>query len=359
MSKFEISKKDRKMFLPNGFYSLRHLMSFDRNTWIYRFIIGDRGIGKTYQVGNLLANFYQKVKHIPDDNNNVDDLFCYYRLKPRQLEQMAGKILKPETERKHNIKVRQEKDKIYFNDRYMGNILALKDAPLHKGGNWPWQRYRYIIIDEFQLERRERRDFDIVYNLRSTLESVFRFTTRTKLGLDFPTIILTGNTVDEVTDLLFIFDFMPEKFGTYKLKKKFAIMQYVPSPKAYRDMQRKNPLSILNQGDDFTFGERQIKSEFNVIPPDKVGHRKFIAFLHVTQYLRFEVWSTQKGYLYVSRGLPTKKFENRHFTLRPAEANKGTTYNIEFHKLIRKNYNSNNIYFDKRISAQTFLKNLA
>ena len=69
------------MFLPNGFYSLRHLMSFDRNTWIYRFIIGDRGIGKTYQVGNLLANFYQKVKHMPDDNNNVDDLFCYYRLK--------------------------------------------------------------------------------------------------------------------------------------------------------------------------------------------------------------------------------------------------------------------------------------
>lgn len=342
----------------NNFYSNRNIMSFDRNNFPFRFIIGARGIGKTFSTGNLLCNLYHKVKDIPPHPLNVDDLFIYYRLKPKQLEMMGDDILDPKLQKKHNIKVRVIDKRIYFNDRYMGDLLALQDAPNHKGGVWEWSRYKYAIVDEFQLERKERRTFDIIYNLRSSLESVTRFTTRVEEGLDFPIVLFMGNTVDEATDLLYAFDFLPTKYGIYKLKKKNAIIEYVQDGERYRDNQKRNPLRVLNVGDDFTFGERTLKNRDNIIDPQLVGHRRFIAFLHLTEYVRLEVWSTQKGHLYLSRGLPTKKFENRHHVIHRFAANKGTTYNIEFHKLIRKHYAENNIYFDKRITAQIFMKNI-
>lgn len=333
-------------------------MSYDRNLFPYKFIIGARGIGKTYSTGNLLCNFYHKVKNIPDNPNNVDDLFIYYRLKPNQLAMMGDDIIDAKLQKKHNIKVKVVDNEIFFNDRKMGELLAIQQAPDHKGAVWPWQRYRYAIVDEFQLERRERRTFDVNYNLRSSLESVARFTTRIELGMDFPEIILMGNTVDEATDLLYAFDFLPTKYGTYKLKNKQAIIQYVQDGEKYRSNQRRNPLRILNSGDDFTFGEKTLTNRFNIIAPDAVGHRRFISFLQLTEYVKLEVWSTQKGHIYISRGLPTKKFETRCYVLHKYAANKGTTYSIDFHKLIRKHYNENNIYFDKRITAQIFMKNI-
>lgn len=348
--------RNRKILDDNGFYSIRYLMSFDRNKYVYRFMIGARGIGKTYQIGKLLANFYHKVKNIPEDTNNIDDLFVYYRLKPRQIDILADEVISPALQKKYKIKIKVESNKIYFNERYMGDLLALQDAPMHKGGNFSWQRYRYVIIDEFQLERRERRTFDVVYNLRSSLESVCRFTTRSKLELDYPTVLFAGNTVDDATDLLFALDFFPEKYGTYKFPKKNAIIQYIADGKEYKKAQSRNPLRVFETADDHTFGERKLKNKWNVMRYDMVGHRKFISFLHITDYIKLEVWQTQKGFLYISRGLPTKKFENRHHVLDKNLANKGTTYSIEFHKLIRKHYNENNIYFDKRITAQVFMK---
>ncbi len=340
------------------FYSNRRLMSFPRNLYIWRFLIGARGAGKTYSSGNLLANLYHKVKHIPEHPLNIDDQFIYYRLKPQQVLNMEDDILDPKLQKKHNIRVKVEGNRVYFNDRHMGYILALQQAPFHKGTPWHYRRFRYAIVDEFQLERKERRTFDIIYNLRSSLESVFRFSTRLKEGLDMPTIILTGNTVDEATDLLYAFDFLPTKYGLYKLKSKNAIIEYFEDTKEYQEIAKKNPLRVLNVGDDFTFGEIMLKNRHNIIDPGLVGHRKFIGFLQLTAYVTLEMWSTQKGYLYFSRGLPTKKWDKLTYVLHKSLANKGTVYSVDIHKLVRKHYNEDNCYFDKRITAQVFEQNV-
>ena len=333
-------------------------MSYDRNIYPFRFIIGARGIGKTYSMQNMLCNFYHKVKDIPNNPNNVDDKFLWIRLTRRAIDRMSDRLLDPKLERKHNIKPELKGSKIYYNGREMGDLLALADAPVIKGGNWEWQRYKYIIIDEFQRERKERRTFDIVYNLRSALESITRFTTRIKEGYDYPYIIFMGNTVDEATDVLYQFDFMPIKHGIYKLKKHGAIIEYAANSKLYDEIARKNPLRVLSQGDDFTFGERQLKNRFKVMDWQHVGHLKYIAHLHITDYITFEVWRSQMGFIYISRGLQTRKYHNKHFVLDKFGANKGTMYSIDFHKLIRRSYENDNIVFDKRITAVVFERNL-
>lgn len=346
-------------------------MSYDRNKFPFRGIIGARGIGKTYSQSNLLAIFFKKVKkyrarHALNNPNDllVDDLFIWSRLTMDQLAGMSDNFLKPEIQKKYKIKTRMvafkkgSAYKIYFNDILMGHGLALQNAPKYKGLNWEWQRYKYFILDEFQRERNERRTFDIVYNLRSILESVCRFTTRIEEGYDIPYVIFMGNTVDEAIDLLLMFDFMPLKYGIYKLPAKQAIIEYIDDSKKYKETQKINPLNVLSKGDDFTFGERKLKVRDKILDWGMVGQKKYLGHLQITDYLRFEVWSIQKGGIYITNDHPTKKFENTVYTLRRLSANKGTFYSVDFHKLIRHHYDIDRIYFDKRITASIFNQNI-
>lgn len=345
------------------YYSNRKIMSYDRNDYPYKWIIGARGVGKTFSSQNLMCNHYHDIKHFPSDPSNVDDLFLLLRLTDAALANALTNILDSKLQKKHNIIPKAiQHDKyysIYFNGRLVGHGMSLQNAPHYKGGTWNWQRYKYVFLDEFQRERRERRTFDVVYNLRSILESVTRFSTRLKEGLDLPHVIGTANTIDEATDILFQFDFMPLKYGIYKLKKKFAIIEYIEDGKAYQRLQKRNPLRVLGADDDFTFGERRISIRDNIIDPLKTGGRRYIGHLQITDYIRFEVWQIQKGnHIYISSGLPTAKWQNRNYTLARLAANRGTTYSVDFHKLIRKNYELNNIAFDKNITAKIFNMNV-
>lgn len=342
---------------------MRNLMSYDRNDFPYRGIIGARGEGKTYALQNLLLNFYHKVKVIPSRNYNKDDLFIWSRLTYGQIQGMTENFLKSELEKKHNVKAEivsagKYHYAIYFNERLMGHLIALGNAPHYKGINWQHQRYRYFILDEFQRERSERRTFDLVYNLRSILESMTRFTYRSKNGLDFPTIIFAGNTVDESTDLLYQFDFMPFEYGIYKLRSKSAVIEYFQDNKSLVESEERSPLAVLNRGDDFTHGEKQLKMRDNVKDYRQMGHLKYMFHLQITDYMTFEVFTSQNGRLYISNGLEFPKYRKKIMTMSRLMANKGTFYNADYHNLLRRQYENNNIYFDKRLTAMLFNQNL-
>lgn len=345
------------------YYTMRNIMSYDRNLYPYRWIIGARGIGKTYSTQNLMCNHYHKVKHLKSDPSNIDDLFILIRLTPQALANVMTNVIDAKLQKKHNITPKAiQHDKyysIYFNDRLVGHGMALQDAPHIKGGTWNWHRYKYVFIDEFQRERRERRTFDINYNLASLLESVTRFSTRLQEGYNLPYIIGTANTIDEATDILFQFNFMPLKYGIYKLKKHFAIIEYIDDGKAYKEMMERNPLRVLSPVDDFTFGQRKIQVKDNIIDPLNVGSRRYIAHLQITDYIRFEVWQIQKGgHIYITYNLPTAKWQNRLYVLAKYAANRGAIYSVDFHKLIRKNYELNNIAFDSYMTAKVFNQNV-
>lgn len=352
---------DSSAINKSGFYSNRVLMSYDRNKYPYRFAIGSRGRGKSYAFSNLLANHYHRVKHLEDDVNGIDDMFVWVRLTFASLKNMAENVIDSKLQKKHNIQPRMiskgDYYEIYFNDKLVGHGMSLDRAPKYKGGVWNWLRYKYFILDEFQREQRERRTFNIVYNLRSLLESVGRFSTRMQEGHDYPYVIFMGNTVDEATDLLFAFDFMPLQHGMYKLPAKMAIIEYFPDGDLYTEHQKINPLGVLREDSDHTFGEKKLKVRDKVIAWNYTGERRYLGHLQINAYIRFEMWTFNKG-LYVSNGIKTAKFENKTFTLRKLEANKGTYYSIDIHKIVRQYHDLNKIYFDKRLTASIFNSNI-
>lgn len=99
--------------------------------------------------------------------------------------------------------------------------------------------YYNICLDEMNREKNEKRTFDIVYAFTNQLENLVR-STKKRLR-----VICIGNTLEEASDLLCAFNFIPEKFGRFKLKKKRAVIEYIEPSEAYKQRRKGTIADIL------------------------------------------------------------------------------------------------------------------
>ena len=96
-----------------------------------------------------------------------------------------------------------------------------------------------IAIDEFEREKGEKNTFDIMYSLVNQLENLVRSTKeRTK-------IFFLGNTLEEASDILCAFNFIPEKWGIFKLKSKRAVIHNIEPSEAYKERRKGTIADIL------------------------------------------------------------------------------------------------------------------
>ena len=107
------------------------------------------------------------------------------------------------------------------------------------------------VLDEMNREGCEANRFDIVYAFCNQLENVLR-STKNKVR-----IVCIGNTLDEASDILSAFNFIPDTFGRYKLHKnhnhKFdAVIDYIRPNEKYLE-RRKDALANELAGDSSTF----------------------------------------------------------------------------------------------------------
>lgn len=127
----------------------------------------------------------------------------------------------------------------------MARVYAISTFYTDKGSifdkdflNDPNMRYN-VAIDEFEREKGEKNTFDILYSLVNQLENLLRSTKeRTK-------IFFLGNTLEEASDILCAFNFIPEEFGTFKLKKKRCVIQNIEPSEAYKTRRKGTIADIL------------------------------------------------------------------------------------------------------------------
>ena len=104
--------------------------------------------------------------------------------------------------------------------------------------NDPSMRYN-IAIDEFEREKGEKNTFDITYSLVNQLENLVRSTKeRTK-------IFFLGNTLEDASDILCSFGFIPESFGIFKLKSKRCVIHNIEPSEAYLKRRKGTIADIL------------------------------------------------------------------------------------------------------------------
>lgn len=244
----------KQRIIDYEWYSIRHMLSY-ANWALFYILLGGREAGKSYSVTDFFCRQY-KNKGVP---------FVWMRLTEKAasklLQNNAEKLIDPDLRRKYQLDLVTSGNNVYevtkrsrpdkngktkiLEKKLMARVFALSTFYNDKGSifdkdflNDLTMRYN-IAIDEFQREKNEKNTFDILYALTNQLENLVRSTKdRTK-------IFFLGNTLEEASELLCAFNFIPEEFGIYKLKKKRCVIEYIEPSESYLKRRKGTIADIL------------------------------------------------------------------------------------------------------------------
>ena len=260
---YELSVRKRvkkREMLNREWYSLRSMLSYG---WaIFYFLLGGREAGKSYAVTDFYCRQWKKYGRP----------FYWLRLtessQKKLLNNNAMKLIDPDLRRKYNLEIETNGDCVYevtyvkeekVNKKtgevtyiekkelkLMARVMCLSTFYNDKGSglfdkdflNDP-NMYYNICLDEMNRELNEKKTFDIVYAFTNQLENLVR-STKTRLR-----VICIGNTLEEASDILCAFNFLPEEFGRYKLKKKRAVIEYIEPSEKYKQRREGTVADIL------------------------------------------------------------------------------------------------------------------
>ena len=241
--------KAKQIEMQGEWYNLRPILG-NANWAIFYLLLGGREIGKSYSVTNYLVDQY-KNKGIP---------FTWLRLTEKQTQKLlmnnAEKLVDPDLRRKYDLDLKTSGNNVYevkyetvevkhkdgtitherrvTEKKLMARVYAISTFYNDKGSIFDKDflkdlsmRYN-IAIDEFQREKGEKNTFDIMYCLVNQLENLVRSTK------DRIKIFFMGNTLEEASDVLCSFNFIPEEWGVFKIKKKRAVIHNIPPTEKYK-----------------------------------------------------------------------------------------------------------------------------
>lgn len=235
-------------------YSIRHMLGY-ANWAMFYILLGGREAGKSYSVTDFFCRQFRN-KGIP---------FIWLRLTEaasrKLLQNNAEKLVDPDLRRKYDLDLVTSGNNVYHiikrskpdkngktkivEKKLFARVYALSTFYNDKGSifdkdflNDPNMRYN-IAIDEFEREKGEKNTFDITYSLVNQLENLVRSTK------DRVRIFFLGNTLEDASDILCAFNFIPENFGIYKLKSKRCVIEYIEPSEAYLKRRKGTIADIL------------------------------------------------------------------------------------------------------------------
>ena len=259
IDKYRKKDETRKEFLTRSFYELRSVLG---NDWaIFYCLLGGRDTGKSYAVAQFFV----------DQFINKGRPFYWLRLTPASANQLlmnnAEKLIDAEIKRRYKLDLhvignhvynvtKRDKDGKIKEKKLMCTVLAIASFYNDKGSayydfkflNDP-DMYYNICLDEMNREKNERKTFDICYALINQIENLVR-ETNYKIRL-----IMIGNTLDQASDIMCLFNFIPEDFGRYYLvRNKKKLIEYLKEMKNAKTTKEKQ--AVKEKYKDCNFGKR-------------------------------------------------------------------------------------------------------
>lgn len=263
------------------------------------FLLGARECGKSYSVTNFLVDQFIN-KGIP---------FTWLRLTDAQAQKLlknnAERLVDPDIRRKYNLDLITRGTNVYqvirrsapdknnktkvLEKKLMARVLSLSTFYTDKGSIFDkdflkdlTMRYN-VACDEFEREKNEKNTFDILYALVNQLENLMR-STKERMKIFF-----MGNTLEEASDILAGLEFIPEKYGIYKLKAKHAVIHYIEPSKEYLE-RRKGTLADILMPEASTFSNK-IEQDTSLICKDRLVEPKYIIKFSKNRNDWFTVWN--------------------------------------------------------------------
>ena len=223
----------------------------------------------------------------------------------------ADKFVDPDLRRKYNLELTVKGCQVFDHGKPMAKILALSTFYSDKGVALFDNEYDLgynICLDEMNREKCEKNTFDITYAFVNQMENLVR-STKSKLR-----IVLIGNTLQEASDIMCCFNFIPEDFGRYYVRKKRCVVDYIPPSKAYL-ARRKGTIADLLTPNDSTFTNK-IDVDKSLISKQRLIRPSYIIKFTKNSDDWFTVWDSfiiKKYCNEQKRVIPMRKFLDEIF----------------------------------------------
>lgn len=229
-------KKEKKIEIcsKKKFYTCRSLFGY--NDVFFYLIIGGRDTGKSYTVmDRFLRDF--KNKGIP---------FYWLRLTDKiassMLQNNAAKMIDADLVRKYDLELTVKGCEVFDHGVKMAEVMGISNFYNMKGTatfDCEWKKGYNICLDECQREVGEAVRFDLSYALVNALENYVR-DTKERLR-----IVFICNYTETVSDIMNLFNFIPEKWGRYHLAKKKAVIDFLEPGEQYKERREGSVADIL------------------------------------------------------------------------------------------------------------------
>ena len=343
----------RAKTVENQWYNLRPILG-NANWAIFYLLLGGREVGKSYSVTNFFVDQY-KNKGIP---------FTWLRLTEaasrKLLQNNAEKLIDPDLRRKYNLDLVTSGNNVYevtkrtepdkngktkiLEKKLMARVYAISTFYNDKGSifdkdflNDPNMRYN-IAIDEFQREEGEKNTFDIVYSLVNQLENLVR-STKERIKIFF-----LGNTLEESSDILCAFNFIPEEWGVFKLKKRRAVIHNIAPTESYKARRRGTIADILMpKASTFT---NKIDTDTSLITKRRLQEPQYVIKFRSSQDSWFTVWD----------GNVIKKYNGEKKQVLAMRPYLDQVYNTDVVKNIVQLFDTRSYLFSNLITFKQFQK---
>lgn len=286
IEQFENENKAKKV-LQSQFYNLRPILGHF-NWAMVACLLGGREAGKSYAVTNYFVDSYVN-KGIP---------FTWLRLTDTQMKKLlnnnAENLIDPDIRRKYNLEIVTSGNNVYqvvrrskpdangktkiLEKKLMARVFALSNFYNQKGSGLfdkdflkDLNMQYHVALDEFEKEEGEKKQGDILYQFVNQMENLIR-STKTRIK-----VFIIGNMLDTCADIMAGLNFIPEEFGTYKLKSKRVVIDYMEPTDAYKE-RRKGSFADLWLPHASTF-TNVIETDNRLIDKRRVGQpRQLIKF---------------------------------------------------------------------------------
>lgn len=217
------------------YYELSKILSYNA---FLNFLIGERGVGKTYSTSKFVSKQFIKKGYE----------FVYIRRYKTELSksipqfyESLNKNIENEPELKgHNLY--SKGNKFYIDDKIAGYGMTLTTAQDFKSSNFP--KVKYIIFDEFIIEEGQK------HYLKNEVES-FLGLVETIARMNDVTIFMLGNAVTITNPYFLYFDInLPYNNDIATFKDGLILVQYMKN-EAYRQAKKLSKFGKLVEDTDY------------------------------------------------------------------------------------------------------------
>lgn len=273
----------RKKHKQSRWYT-RELKSLLGNTWaMFYIILGGRMTGKSYALTDYLCNQKRKKKeNVKNYWMRISETSTKFMLANK-----AQKLIDPDLVRKYKLELSTKGMEVYNHGESYMTVVPLSAMAKLKGVAFFDKDYAgeiNIVLDEFQLEQGEKRtSFDILYNFIGMIENIAR-TTKSKIR-----IFLVGNTLEEASTILKAFNFLPEGFGRFYLKRKRCIIDNIEPTEEYLKDRKGSAADILG-GNEMSNYTNEIRKDLSLITKQRLLSPQYVIKFGKTRDKCFIVW---------------------------------------------------------------------